>query len=183
MHFGGIRRAFIPIGLLGAAFFGGAYWYPDAFVEIGAPYCSGQTPDGCQLYWRDVDFEDGGAAPQCVQYCPQAGPPPAQFATLPPPPPPPAPPDAGSCQLTIFADPNFGGLSAPTGDSQASLADSGWQNAVSSITIQAGTWDFFAGDEFTGETMRLGAGAYSTLPAGWDKKINSFMCVEPAAGA
>jgi len=31
-----------------------------------------------------VDFVYGGGEPQCVQYCPVVGPPPAQIATLPP---------------------------------------------------------------------------------------------------
>jgi len=182
MYFGGVRRAFIPFGLLGAALIGTSYWYPAGYVSVGAPYCSGVTPDGCELYWRMVDFEDGGAAPQCVQYCPQAGPPPAQYVTLPPPPPPPAP-AAGDCQLMIFAQPNFTGTSAPTGDNQPDLSQSGWQDAISSIQVQSGTWEFFSAGEFGGDSMRLAPGTYPTLPPEWTKKINSFMCVEPGPGA
>jgi hypothetical protein len=28
------------------------------------------------------------------------------------------------------------------------LADSGWQNAISSIRVQTGTWDFFIDDNY-----------------------------------
>jgi beta/gamma crystallin len=183
MYFGGIRRAFVPIGLLGVAFWGGSYWYPDGYVSVAAPYCSGVTPDGCQLYWRDVNFEDGGGAPQCVQYCPQSGPPPAQFVTLPPPPPPPPEPPPGACQVTIFADPNFAGVSAPTGDNQPDLSQTGWQNAIASLQVQSGTWDFFSDNDFGGESLRLGPGTYPMLPPEWVKKINSFMCTQPGPSA
>jgi len=179
MYVGGFKKFFVPLGALGVVLIGGSYWYPDGYVSIAGPACTGYTPDGCELHWREVDFADGGDAPQCVQYCPQAGPPPAQIATLPPPPPIPQ----GACQMTIFSDPNFGGSSAPTGDNHASLAESGWQNAVSSIQVQAGTWDFFPEDNFGGNPIRLTAGPYPMLAPDWDKKINSFMCVQPGPGA
>jgi Beta/Gamma crystallin len=178
MWVGGYRRFFVPVGLLGVALIGGSYWYPDGYVSIAGPACYGITPEGCQLQWRMVDFEDGGGEPQCVQYCPQAGPPPANAAPLPPPP---ALMQTGNCQATIFSDPNFGGLSAPTSDNQPVLSQTGWQNEISSIQIQAGTWDFFTGENFGGESMRLTAGQYGTLAPEWTKKIGSFMCVAPGA--
>jgi hypothetical protein len=85
--------------------------------------------------------------------------------------------------MTIFSNPNFAGTSAPTGDNQANLSESGWQDEISSIQVQSGTWDFFTGDDYGGNTMRLGAGAYPTLTPDWNKKINSFMCVAPGPGA
>jgi hypothetical protein len=176
--FGGHRRFFVPVGLLGVALIGGSYWYPDGYVSIEGPACAGFTPDGCQLHWRMVDFEDGGAEPQCVQYCPRVGPPPAQFAPLPPPP---ALAQNGTCQVTIFSQPNFAGLSAPTSDSQPDLSQTGWRNEVSSIQVQAGTWDFFSEENFGGQSMRLSAGTYPMLEPEWSKRIGSFMCVQPGA--
>jgi len=172
----GHRRFFVPVGLLGVALIGGSYWYPDGYVSIAGPACTGFTPDGCQLQWRMVDFEDGDGAPQCVQYCPQAGPPPAQAAELPPPP---ALVQNGTCQVTIYAEPEFGGLSAPTSDSQPALSETGWKNEISSIQVQAGTWDFFSAENFGGESIRLTAGSYPMLAPEWSKRIGSFMCVEP----
>jgi len=173
----GQRRLFVPVAVLGVVLIGGSYWYPDGYVSMAGPACTGYTPDGCQLQWRMVDFEDGGGEPQCVQYCPQVGPPPAQIATLPPPPPPPA--EDGACQTTIYSEPNFTGNSAPTGDSQPDLSQSGWRNEISSIVVGAGTWDFFSDENFGGESMRLTPGTYPTLSAEWTKRIGSFMCVQP----
>jgi hypothetical protein len=179
MWIGGARHFFVPFGLLGVAIIGGSYWYPDGYVSIAGPACVGLTPDGCQLQWRNVDFEDGGGEPQCVQYCPQAGgPPPANATPLPPPP---ALMQTGNCQMTIFSDPNFGGLSAPTSDNQPVLAQTGWQNEISSLQVQSGTWDFFSGENFGGESMRLTAGQYPALAPEWTKRIGSFMCVAPGA--
>jgi len=175
---GGYKKFFVPVGVLGVALIGGSYWYPDGYVSMAGPVCTGFTPDGCQLHWRMVDFEDGGGEPQCVQYCPQAGPPPAQFVTLPPPPPLPV---NGACQVTIFSERNFTGASAPTGDSQPNLSQTGWRNEISSIQVQAGTWDFFSDENFGGESMRLAAGPYPILSPEWSKRIGSFMCVQPGA--
>src|SRR5260370_41408448 len=137
----------------------------------------GNTPVAGKMQWPMVDFEAGGGEPQGVQYCPQAGPPPEQVATLPPPPTPPA--ENGACQTTIYAEPNFAGNSAPTGDSQPSLSQTGWRNEISSIVVGAGTWDFFSDENFGGESMRLTPGTYPTLSAEWTKRIGSFMCVQP----
>jgi Beta/Gamma crystallin len=175
---GGHRKFFVPVGLLGVSLIGGSYWYPDGYVSIAGPACTGFTPDGCQLHWRMVDFEDGGAEPQCVQYCPQVGPPPAQVVTLPPAA---AFAENGACQVTIFAEPDFGGVSAPTGDSQPNLSQTGWRDEISSIQVQAGTWDFFSDENFGGESLRLSAGPYPMLAPEWSKHIGSFMCVQPGA--
>jgi Beta/Gamma crystallin len=178
MWVGGHKKFFVPVGALGIALISGSYWYPDGYVSIAGPACYGFTPDGCQLQWRMVDFADGGAEPQCVQYCPQAGPPPAAAAPLPPPP---AFAMAGKCEVTIFSDPNFAGLSAPTSENQPQLSQTGWQNEISSLQVQAGTWDFFSDENFGGESMRMTAGQYPTLAPEWNKRIGSFMCVAPGA--
>jgi beta/gamma crystallin len=182
---GGYRRAFIPLAALGIVAIGGAYWYPDGYVSVAQPYCTGLTPDGCQLNWRMVDFEGGGGAPQCVQYCTQAGPPavagpgqmPAQVASLPPPLPP--APANGTCQMTIFAEPNFAGAAAPTSDAQGALGEAGWLNEISSIQVQSGEWEFYADENFGGVSMRLDPGDYPNLAPEWTKHIGSFQCVQP----
>jgi Beta/Gamma crystallin len=171
----GQRRHFIAVALLGVVLIGGSYWYPDSYVAMEGPACTGYTPDGCQLQWRMVGFEDGDGEPQCVQYCPQVGSPPEQVATLPPPP----PAQNGACQTTIYSEPNFAGNEAPTGDGQPTLSDTGWRNEISSIVVGAGTWDFFSEENFGGESMRLTPGTYPTLAAEWNKRIGSFMCVQP----
>jgi Beta/Gamma crystallin len=182
---GGYRRAFIPLAALGIVAIGGSYWYPDGYVSVAQPYCTGLTPDGCQLNWRMVDFDGGGGAPQCVQYCPQVGPlpvpgpgqAPAQVASLPPPLPP--APANGTCQMTIFAEPNFAGAAAPTSEAQAALGEAGWLNEISSIQVQSGAWEFYADENFGGVSMRLDPGDYPNLAPEWTKHIGSFQCVQP----
>jgi hypothetical protein len=176
--FAGKRHFFVPVGLLGVTLIGGSYWYPDGYVSIAGPLCAGFTPDGCQLEWRMVGFEDGGEAAQCVQYCPQSGPPPAQVVTLPPPP---ALVQNGACHLTIYENPNFAGLAAPTSDNQPVLSETGWKDEISSIEVQSGTWDFYSAENFSGESVRMAAGSYPMLAAEWNKRIGSFMCVEPGS--
>ena len=182
---GGYRRAFVPLTVLGIAAIGGSYWYPDGYVSVAQPYCSGYTPDGCQLTWRMVGFDGGGEAPQCVQYCPQVGPlpvpgpgqAPAAVASLPPPPPP--APANGTCQMTIFAEPNFAGAAAPTSDGQPGLGEAGWLNEISSVQVQSGEWEFYADENYGGVSMRLDPGDYPNLAPEWTKRIGSFQCVQP----
>ena len=79
---------FVPLTALGVVALGGAYYYPDAYLTVARPYCSGITPDGCRLNWQRIDFEDGGSEWQCVQFCRRAGlpPPPRTVALVAPPP-------------------------------------------------------------------------------------------------
>ncbi len=173
---GGKWKVFVPFTALGVVLVGGTYFYPDAYVGFARPYCTGLTPDGCQLNWQMVNFEDGGADWQCVQFCPRpnAMPPPQAVALAAPPPVPP-----GSCAVTIFSEPNFAGTGVTTGDEQPQLSQSGWQNQIASIQVKSGTWDFFTDESFTGNTMRLQPGPYQDLGPEWTKKIGSFMCIQP----
>src|SRR5262249_46070086 len=101
LWWGGKWKYFVPFTALGVVLVGGTYFYPDAYVGFARPYCSGLTPDGCQLNWQQVNFEDGGADWQCVQFCPRPGaiPPPQAAALVAPPPVP-----QGTCEVTIFSD-------------------------------------------------------------------------------
>jgi hypothetical protein len=173
---GGKWKVFVPFTAIGVVLIGGAYYYPDAYVGFARPYCTGLTPDGCQLNWQMVNFEDGGSDWQCVQFCPRpnAMPPPQAVALTPPPPMP-----QGSCEVTIFSDQNFAGTGVTTGEEQPQLSQSGWQNQIASIQVKSGVWDFFTDENFTGNTMRLQPGPYQDLGPDWTKKIGSFMCIQP----
>jgi hypothetical protein len=178
LWWGGRWRYFVPFTALGVALIGGAYYYPDSYVGFARPYCTGVTPEGCQLNWQQVNFEDGGGDWQCVQYCqrPNAIPPPQAVALTPPPPMP-----QGSCEVTIYSDPGFGGTGVTTGDEQPQLSQSGWQNQIASIEVKSGTWDFFSDENFAGQTMRLQPGPYQDLGPEWTKKIGSFQCIQPGS--
>lgn len=173
----GGRHALVPAAGLGVAVIGDSAWYPDGYVAAEGPACSGATTAGCQLQWRSVGFEDDDedAQPQCVQYCPQPGPPPPEAAALPQPPP--LPEGGGECQTTIYSEPNFAGNSAPTGGSQPILSSTGWRNEIASIVVGAGTWDFYADENFGGEVLRLSPGTYPRLAPEWLRRIGSFLCV------
>ena len=172
---GGRWKVFVPFTAIGAVTIGGAYYWPDAYINVGRPYCEGVTADGCRLNWQFVKFDDGGGAYQCVQYCPRpnAPTPPQAVALVPPPP----VPQAGACEVTIHSEPNLAGQDATTGDEQPALSQTGWQNAIASIEVKSGVWDFFADENFSGNNMRLRPGTYRTLGPDWTHKINSFMCV------
>ena len=169
-------KTFVPFTALGVALIGGAYYWPDAYVSVARPYCTGVTPDGCPLNWQEVPFEGGGSEWQCVAFCPRPGvPPPARAAALVVAPPAPA---GGRCEVEIFAGPQFAGLNAQSGTDQPRLTEAGWKNEIASIQVKSGTWDFFSEDEYSGENMRLAPGPYPDLGPQWSKRIGSFMCVQ-----
>jgi hypothetical protein len=198
-----VWRTLVPIAALSAFVVGADAYYADGYVPVPAPVCTGITEDGCRLRWQSVPTEEGDSDYQCVQYCAQRNRT-ADVVLLPPPPPEPVmepapapgpavvgmapaaePPAAAEgpragCELTMYADANFQGLSSPVDDDQPGLEDDGWQNEIASINIKSGTWDFFTDEEYGGEMMRLSAGSYPTLDPKWSKHIGSFMCSEPA---
>jgi hypothetical protein len=179
---GGRWKIFVALATIPVVRWGGGYYWPDAYVNVARPYCTGATADGCQVNWQPVNFEDGGRAFQCVQFCPRPGaPPPAQAVALTPPPAAPAAPAAGACELTIYSEANFTGQDATTGEEQPTLSQTGWGGQIVSVQVKSGVWDFFAEENFTGNNMRLQPGAYQDLGPEWAKKINSFNCVMPAA--
>jgi hypothetical protein len=188
-------RRIVAVSALAAIAVGAAYYYPYGYVAIARPACYGVTAEGCTLHWQDVPTEEGDVVTQCVQYCPQgyvAPPVPlvepdpvplASPAEAPVPLAEPAPEQAAAagCNIAIYSEPSFGGVSSETAEDQPQLGQVGWGGEIASIVIRTGTWDFFSEEEFTGDTVRLAAGAYSVLPGDWAKRIYSFMCADPAA--
>ena len=197
-------RTLIPLIALGTFAVGYETYYADGYVPLEEPVCSGFSEDGSRLRWMAVPTEDGGSEYQCVAYSTQrnrtvteivvpSGP---VAEEVPPAPPaettgvgpanepaavadvPPAP--ATGCELLIYSENNFQGLSSPVEENQASLEEEGWKNEIASIQIKSGTWDFYSDEDFGGEMMRLGAGTYPTLDPKWSKHIGSFMCSAPA---
>ena len=70
---GGVLLPLVGLGALGAIYVGSRYYAPYAYVDVpDAPTCAGPTEDGvCELRLTEVPLESGGAALQCVAYCPQ----------------------------------------------------------------------------------------------------------------
>jgi Beta/Gamma crystallin len=191
-------RRIVAVTTLAALAVGAAYYYPYGYVAVARPACYGVTAEGCTLNWQDVPTEEGYMVTQCVQFCPQGyvappvplveAPPVASLAEPTPPlgPGPAAPmraaggPEQAGCNIAIYAQPNFGGVSSETAEDQPQLGQVGWGGEISSIEIRSGTWDFFSEEDFAGDTVRLAAGSYPALPGEWTKRIYSFMCADPA---
>jgi len=185
-------RTFVPLAALGVIVVGGERFYADGYVPLAGPVCAGVTEEGCQLRWQAVPTEDGASEYQCVQYCAQSSrviteaPPPAPAETTgvapteeqPAAAPPPQAPETG-CELLIYSQENFKGVSSPADENQPTLGEQGWKNEIASIEVKSGTWDFYSDENFGGEMMRLGVGSYPTLDPKWSKHIGSFMCSTP----
>jgi len=197
-------RTLIPLIALGTFMYDDDTYYADGYVSMAEPGCTGYAEDGSRLRWMAVPTEDGGSEYQCVAYSTQRNRT-VTAITVPEEPveeaPPPAPPSttgvgpanepavaspepgaapATGCELLIYSETNFKGLSAPSAENQSSLSEDGWQNEIASLQIKSGTWDFYSDEDYAGEMMRLSAGSYPTLDPKWTKHIGSFMCSAPA---
>jgi hypothetical protein len=197
-------RTLIPLIALGTFMYDDDTYYADGYVSMAEPGCTGYAEDGSRLRWMAVPTEDGGSEYQCVSYSTQRNRtvteievPDEPMAEAPPVAPPSttgvgpasepavASPEPGAapatgCELLIYSEANFKGLSAPVDENQTSLSEDGWQNEIASVQIKSGTWDFYSDEDYAGEMMRLSAGSYPTLDPKWTKHIGSFMCSAPA---
>jgi len=197
-------RTLIPLIALGTVMYDDDTYYADGYVSMAEPGCTGYAEDGSRLRWMAVPTEDGGSEYQCVAYSTQRNRtvteitvPDEPMAEVPPVAPPSttgvgpasepavASPEPGAapatgCELLIYSEANFKGLSAPVDENQSSLNEDGWKNEIASVQIKSGTWDFYSDEDYAGEMMRLSAGSYPTLDPKWTKHIGSFMCSAPA---
>ena len=197
-------RTLIPLIALGTFMYDDETYYADGYVSMAEPGCTGYAEDGSRLRWMAVPTEDGGSEYQCVSYSTQRNRtvteitvPEEPMAEAPPVAPPSttgvgpasepvvASPEPGAapatgCELLIYSEANFKGLSAPVDENQSSLNEDGWKNEIASVQIKSGTWDFYSDEDYAGEMMRLSAGSYPTLDPKWNKHIGSFMCSAPA---
>jgi len=188
-------RSLVPLIALGTFVYGAETLYADGYVSVPEPVCTGFTEDGTRLRWMAVPTDDGGSEYQCVAYSAQRNRtvtqivvPDAAVAQAPG-----APETVGvgpanepavtspvtGCELQIYSEANFKGLSAPVDGDQAGLGEEGWKNEIASVEIKSGTWDFYSDEDYAGEVMRLSAGSYPTLDPKWNKNIGSFMCSAP----
>jgi hypothetical protein len=67
---GGYWRTFVGVSTLGAILYGGYRYYPYAYIDAPPDLCQGETEDGCQLQWQQVQTLEGPPDFQCVAYCP-----------------------------------------------------------------------------------------------------------------
>jgi hypothetical protein len=165
----------IGISLLTGYAIGPDFYYPEGYVALAQPVCTGYTDDGCALRWQDVATDDGSNLPQCVEFCPKVRKPIA-VSQQPAAAPLAAAPRQG-CEVVVFQAKDLGGQSFKTTEDQPILNDQ-WDKKISSIQVVAGTWDFSTDPDFGGDAMRLAPGAYRDLGANWDRQISSYMCTQ-----
>jgi len=166
-------RTLIGVSLLTGFAVGPDFYYPDSYVALAEPVCTGYTDDGCTLRWQDVAADDGSTIPQCVQFCPRVRKPVAAGAAAAPVA---AAPRSG-CEVEVFADKNLGGPSFKTSEDQPLLNDD-WDKKIASINVVSGTWDFTTDQQYNGDAMRLTPGSYRDLGPNWVDQISSFMCAQ-----
>jgi hypothetical protein len=161
----------IGIGLLTGFAIGPDFFYPEGYVALAEPTCTGYSDDGCALRWQDVAADDGSTIPTCVQFCPrvrkpvEVGAAPAPVAAAP----------RSGCEVEVFQAKNLSGQSFKTTEDQPLLNDQ-WDKHIASINVVSGTWDFATEQQYGGDAMRLAPGTYRDLGANWDGQISSFMC-------
>jgi len=68
---GGRWRTFVALSALGVIMYGGYRYYPYAYIDLPPDLCDGETEDGCQLEWMEVQTLEGPPDFECVAYCPQ----------------------------------------------------------------------------------------------------------------
>ena len=54
---------------------------------------------------------------------------------------------ATGCELLIYSETNFKGMSTPADEDQPGLSENGWQNEIASVQIKSGTWDFYSDED------------------------------------
>jgi len=178
------------LAVIPAVYIGGIDYEPYGYVALAEPVCSGVTPEGYRLTWRDVPTDTGATIPQCVAYYPRGRAAPAVATGAAPGQTVGAAPGqtvgaaqpvmsamAQACLVEIYSEVAFAGMSSDVAADQPRLSDYGWDKQISSLDLKAGTWDFYSEPDYGGQMVRLPPGQYENLE-GWAKLISSFMCTQ-----
>lgn len=81
------------------------------------------------------------------------------------------------CQMTAFADKEFGGATWATDAGWAYIGDD-WNGKIASLKIKTGVWRFFESADYQGDHVDLAPGEYKTLREKWQGKIGSVLCIQ-----
>jgi len=170
------------LAVIPAVYIGGIDYEPYGYMALAEPVCSGVTPEGYRLTWRDVPTDTGATIPQCVAYYPRGRAAPAVATGAVPgqtvgAAQPVTSAMAQGCLVEIYSQVAFTGMSSDVAADQPRLSNYGWDKQISSLDLKSGTWDFYSEPDYGGQTVRLPPGRYENLE-GWDKQISSFMCTQ-----
>lgn len=84
-------------------------------------------------------------------------------------------PARGGARAVLFEQPNLHGRSFAVEGNQSfrNLAGSGFDNVISSVRVERGTWLFCSGPDFRGACSTFGPGDYRRLPHELNNRISS----------
>lgn len=87
-------------------------------------------------------------------------------------------------EITLFQNPNFSGPNFSANGSVTNLANAGFNDRASSVTIRAGTWQLCSDDFFRGQCVTLQPGNYNNLGAmGLNNAVSSLREVGWSGGS
>jgi len=76
--------------------------------------------------------------------------------------------------IKIFTDAQFSGSASPSLNKSYPYVGEFWNDKISSIKIESGTWEFFEHADFRGRSFRLAPGNYAYVTNTWNDVISSF---------
>jgi Cysteine-rich secretory protein family/Beta/Gamma crystallin/LysM domain len=82
--------------------------------------------------------------------------------------------------VELFTDCDFSGSTTGSVEHDYSSIGDFWDDTISSLKIQSGTWEFFENANYQGKSLRLQPGSYAKLDKDWDNVISSFKRVQEA---
>ena len=80
---------------------------------------------------------------------------------------------AQAAEMTLYRDPNFGGAQLTLRGYSPNIGNAGFQDQASSLVVTAGRWEVCTQPDFQGECVTLNRGAYPTLDARLNHRIES----------
>lgn len=76
--------------------------------------------------------------------------------------------------IQIFVDSQFSGATSGSLDQDYPYVGDFWNDKISSIKVDSGTWEFFEDANFQGSSFLLTPGEYAWIGDEWNDRISSF---------
>jgi hypothetical protein len=89
---------------------------------------------------------------------------------------------ATAAELRVYKQPNFSGAGLVIRNNANDLADSGFQDQISSIEVRSGRWQLCTQPDFRGDCVVIGRGDYPTLERVLNHRIESVRQLPSSGG-